>query len=92
MRAAIMIMNHKKPNDYIISSNQQIKIINIIKYIFFKLKLNIKKHLKINKKLIFRKSNNLLVGNNNFVKTELKWRRKYNYKQMINHILKKKHG
>jgi GDPmannose 4,6-dehydratase len=93
MRAAIMIMNHKKPNDYIISSNQQIKIINIIKYIFLKLKLNIKKHLKIDKKLIFRKSNNLLVGNNNFLKKEIKWKHKYNYKQMIDHILrKKKHG
>ena len=93
MRAVIKIIHHKKPNDYIISSNQQIRIIDIIKYIFLKLNLNSDENIKVNKKLIFRKSNNLLVGDNSFLKKELKWTNQYNYKQMIDHILKIKiHG
>ena len=93
MKAAIKIIHHKKPNDYIISSNKQIRVMDIINYIFSKLNLNANKNIKINKKLIFRKSNNLLVGDNSFLKKKLNWKPKYNYKQMIKRILKlKNHG
>lgn len=93
MKAAVKIIHHKKPNDYIISSNKQVRVLDIINYIFLKLNLNTNKNIKINKKLIFRKSNNLLVGDNSFLKKELNWKLQYNYKQMIEHILKlKKHG
>ena len=93
MRAAIKILDHNKSEDYIISSNQQIRILDIIKYIFAKFKLSTVRHLKIDKKLILRKSNNLLVGNNNFLKKKIKWKKQYNYKQMIDRILKiKTHG
>lgn len=93
MRAAIKILDHNKAEDYIISSNQQIRVLDIIKYIFAKFKLSIVRHLKIDKKLILRKSNNLLVGNNSFLKKKIKWKKQYNYKQMIDRILKiKTHG
>lgn len=93
MKAAIKIIDYKKPNDYIISSNKQIRVMDIINYIFSKLNLNANKNIKKNKKLIFRKSNNLLVGDNSFLKKKLNWKLQYNYKQMIERILKlKNHG
>lgn len=84
MDACIKILNHDKPDDYIISTGIKIKMFDFVKKVFDILDLNIEKHLEIDESLIRKDKLSNLVGDNSKIMS-LGWSPKTD----INSLIKK---
>lgn len=69
MDACIKIIRHNKPDDYIISSGNKIKLYDFVKIVFDKFNLDMSKNLKINKTLTRKNNLSNLVGDNSKLKS-----------------------
>lgn len=86
MDACIKILEQDKPDDYIISSGQQIKILDLINIVFNKLGLDINKHLIIDKNLLRLDNLSNLCGDNSKIKS-IGWSPKTSLGDMIDKMI-----
>ena len=78
----LLIKKNIAVKNLILSSGKKTKVNDLIKYLIFRYKLNIKLDIKV------KKNNDYLIGNNNLAKKLLKWRPKKNIFDAVNDMYK----
>ncbi len=81
------ILNYKKPDDWVVATGQSRSVAQMINYVFKKLKINKKKHLKINKKFFRPEELKYLKGDSSKIRRTLKWRPEYTFEQMLDEMI-----
>jgi len=87
MNAASSITEKGISPDYVIGSGQGNKILNIVEIVFDELKLNWKKHLEIDKKLLRKGDPLRVVSNPTKVMKEFNWQPTISFHKMIEKCL-----
>tara|TARA_B100000989_G_scaffold297306_1_gene282745 strand:- start:20171 stop:21169 length:999 start_codon:yes stop_codon:yes gene_type:complete len=81
------ILNYKKPDDWVVATGQSRSVAQMINYVFKKLKINKKKHLKINKKFFRPEELKYLKGDSSKIRRTLKWKPEYTFEQMLDEMI-----
>ena len=81
------ILNYKKPDDWVVATGQSRSVAQMINYVFKKLKINKKKHLKINKKFFRPEELKYLKGDSSKIRKTLKWKPEYTFEQMLDEMI-----
>ena len=88
VEAMWLMLNKKKPIDYVISTGKQYSVRDFAKLAFQIAGLNYKKYVKIDK-VLHRPSEVLtLLGDCKKAKKELNWKPKYNFKMLVENMVK----
>ena len=87
VKAMHLILNHTKPDDFIISTGETHSIRDFCSLIFSKLDLNYKDHVKINKKFIRPEELSYLCGDSSKARKVLGWKPEYSFESMVDEIL-----
>ena len=82
------MLNQRKPQDYVISTGKQYSVKEFAKLAFELVDLDYKKYVKIEKNLFRPSEVKTLLGNCNKAKKELKWKPKYNFKELVKDMVK----
>ena len=81
-------VNQRKPIDYVISTGKQYSVRDFAKLAFEIVDLDYKKYVKIEKKLYRPSEVRTLLGDCRKAKKELKWKPKYNFKELVEDMVK----
>ena len=87
VRAMHKILNYKKADDWVIATGKARSVGQMIDYVFKKLKLNKKKHLRINKKFFRPEELKYLQGDSSKARKILNWKPKYTFENMLNEMI-----
>ena len=88
VRAMWLMLNQREPKDYVISTGKQYSVRDFAKLAFKQVGLDYKKFVKIQKKLYRPSEVRSLLGNSNKARKELKWKPKFNFKQLVTDMVK----
>ncbi len=83
VHAMWLINQQKKGSDFIIGSGQMNSVETFVKKAFKHVKLDYKKYVIIDKKLIRKKDSKARLANPKKIQKKLGWRRKYNFNSLI---------
>ena len=87
VRAMHLIINHKKPDDFVIATGETRSVKDMVNYVFGKLSIPVKKHLRINKKFFRPEELKYLKGDYSKAKKTLKWRPEYTFEEMLDEMV-----
>ncbi len=87
VRAMHKILNYKKADDWVIATGKARSVGQMIDYVFKKLKLNKKKHLRINKKFFRPEELKYLQGDSSKARKILNWKPEYTFENMLNEMI-----
>ena len=82
------MLNKKKPDDYVVSTGRQYSVRDFVKLAFSLVDLDYKKFVKIEKNLYRPSEVKSLLGDCKKAKRELKWKPKYNFKKLVDDMVK----
>ena len=88
VEAMWLMLNRKKPDDYVISTGKHYTVRDFAKLAFELVDLDYKKYVKIEKNLYRPSEVESLLGNCKKAKRELKWRPKYDFKKLVEDMVK----
>ena len=88
VEAMWLMLNQKKPNDYVISTGKQYSVKDFAKLAFKLVGLDYRRYVKIEKNLYRPSEVKSLLGNCNKAKKDLKWKPKYNFKKLVEDMVK----
>ncbi len=88
VRAMWLMLNQRSPKDYVISTGKQYSVKEFAKLAFELVGLDYKKYIKIQKNLYRPSEVRSLLGNCNKARNELKWKPKYNFKELVADMVK----
>ncbi len=88
VEAMWLMLNQRKPIDYVISTGKQYSVRDFAKLAFEIVDLDYKKYVKIEKKLYRPSEVRTLLGDCRKAKKELKWKPKYNFKELVQDMVK----
>ena len=88
VEAMWLMLNQRKPIDYVISTGKQYSVRDFAKLAFEIVDLDYKKYVKIEKKLYRPSEVRTLLGDCRKAKKELKWKPKYNFKELVEDMVK----
>ena len=88
VEAMWLMLNKKKPDDYVISTGKHYTVRDFAKLAFKLVDLDYKKYVKIEKNLYRPSEVESLLGNCKKAKRELKWRPKYDFKKLVEDMVK----
>ena len=88
VEAMWLMLNQRKPNDYVISTGKQFSVKEFAKLAFKLVDLDYKKYIKIEKNLYRPSEVHSLLGDCKRAKKELKWKPKYNFKKLVEDMVK----
>jgi len=88
VEAMWLMLNRKKPDDYVISTGKHYTVRDFAKLAFELVDLDYKKYVKIEKKLYRPSEVESLLGNCKKAKRDLKWRPKYDFKKLVEDMVK----
>ncbi len=88
VEAMWLMLNQKKPVDYVISTGKQYTVRDFAKLAFELVDLDYKKYIKIEKKFYRPSEVESLLGNCKKARKELKWKPKYSFKQLVEDMVK----
>ena len=83
VEAIWLMLQQKKPEDYVISTGKQYSVRDFTKLAFRHVGLDYKKYVEIDKKLQRPSEVDTLLGNCNKAKKKLRWKPKYNFKGLV---------
>ena len=83
VEAMWLMLNRRKPEDYVISTGKQYSVKDFVKLAFELVDLDYKKYVKINKELYRPSEVRTLLGDCRKAKRELKWRPKYDFENLV---------
>jgi len=78
-----MMLQQKKPQDFVISTGKQYSVEQFAKEAFKQVDLDYKKYVIINKNLLRPAEVDTLLGNSNKAQKILKWKPKINFKELV---------
>ena len=84
--AMYKILNHSKPNDYVISTGKLHTVRDFVDQVYSFLKLDYKKFVETKENKIISK---FRLGNSNLLKKDCKWKPSVTFNQMIKKLIKK---
>jgi GDPmannose 4,6-dehydratase len=87
VRAMHLIINHKKPDDFVIATGETRSVKDMVNYVFGKLSIPVKKHLRINKKFFRPEELKYLKGDCSKAKKILKWKPEYTFEEMLDEMV-----
>jgi GDPmannose 4,6-dehydratase len=87
VEAMRLILNYKKPDDWVIATGQTRSVKQMTDYVFNKLKLNKKKHIFIDKKYFRPEELKYLRGDSTKAKKYLKWKPNYRFEEMLDEMI-----
>ena len=88
VEAMWLMLNKKKPVDYVISTGKHYTVRDFAKLAFELVDLDYKKFVKIEKNLYRPSEVESLLGNCRKAKRELKWKPKYDFKKLVEDMVK----
>ena len=88
VEAMWLMLNKKKPVDYVISTGKHYTVRDFAKLAFELVDLDYKKFVKIEKNLYRPSEVESLLGNCKKAKRELKWKPKYDFKKLVEDMVK----
>ena len=88
VEAMWLMLNKKKPEDYVISTGKQYSVRDFVKLAFSLVNLDYKKYVKIDKKLYRPSEVKSLLGDCRKAKKELKWKQKFTFKKLVEDMVK----
>ncbi len=88
VEAMWLMLNKKKPDDYVISTGKHYSVRDFAKLAFELVDLDYKKYIKIEKNLYRPSEVESLLGNCKKAKRELKWKPKYDFKKLVEDMVK----
>ena len=88
VEAMWLMLNKKKPDDYVISTGKHYTVRDFAKLAFELVDLDYKKFVKIEKNLYRPSEVESLLGNCKKAKRELKWKPKYDFKKLVEDMVK----
>ena len=88
VEAMWLMLNQRKPNDYVISTGKQFSVKEFAKLAFELVDLDYKKYIKIEKNLYRPSEVHSLLGDCKRAKKELKWKPKYTFKKLVEDMVK----
>ena len=88
VEAMWLMLNNKKPIDYVISTGKHYTVKDFAKLAFGLVNLDYKKYIKIDKKFYRPAEVETLLGNCKKAKKELKWKPKYNFNALVQDMVK----
>ena len=83
VEAMWLMLNRRKPEDYVISTGKQYSVKDFVKLAFELVDLDYKKYIKINKELYRPSEVRTLLGDCRKAKRELKWKPKYDFENLV---------
>ena len=88
VEAMWLMLNQRKPQDYVISTGKQYSVRDFAKLAFEFVDLDYKKYIKIEKKLFRPAEVKTLLGNCRKAKKELRWKPRYNFKELVRDMVR----
>jgi GDPmannose 4,6-dehydratase len=88
VEAMWLMLNQRKPNDYVISTGKQYSVKDFAKMAFDLVDLDYRKFIKIEKNLYRPSEVHSLLGDCKKAKKELKWKPQYNFKKLVEDMVK----
>jgi len=88
VEAMWLMLNRKKPDDYVISTGKHFTVRDFAKLAFKLVDLDYKKYVKVEQKLYRPSEVESLLGNCKKAKRELKWNPKYNFEKLVEDMVK----
>jgi len=88
VEAMWLMLNQKKPKDYVISTGKHYTVREFAKLAFNQVNLDYRKYVKIDKKFYRPSDVETLLGNCKKAKSELNWRPKYNFDSLVKDMVK----
>ncbi len=87
VEAMWLMLNQRKPNDYVISTGKQFSVKDFAKLAFELVDLDYRKFVKIEKNLYRPSEVRSLLGDCRKAKKELKWKPKYDFKKLVKDMM-----
>ena len=87
VEAMWLMLNQRKPNDYVISTGKQFSVKDFAKLAFELVDLDYRKFVKIEKNLYRPSEVRSLLGDCGKAKRELKWKPKYDFKRLVKDMI-----
>ena len=88
VKAMWMMLQQKKPQDFVISTGKTKSVRDVLNYVFNKLKLkHYKNYIKINKRYIRPNELHHLKGNPKRAKKILRWKHEYTFETMLDEMI-----
>lgn len=87
VEAMRLILNYRKPDDYVIATGKTHSVKQMIDYVFKKLDLKTEKFLKINKKFFRAEELKYLRGDSSKAKKVLNWKPNYTFETMLDEMI-----
>ena len=87
VRAMNMIINYKKADDWVVATGKARSVGQMIDYVFKRLNLKRKKHLRINKRFFRPEELKYLQGDSSKTRKHLKWKPEYTFEGMLDEML-----
>ena len=88
VEAMWLMLNQKKPTDYVVSTGKHYTVRDFTELAFKLVNLDYKKYVKVDKKLYRPAEVETLLGNCKKIKKELKWKPKYDFKSLVEDMVK----
>ncbi len=87
VRAMHLIINHNKADDFVIATGKTRSVKDMVNYVFRRLSIPVKKHLKIDKKYFRPEELKYLKGDCSKAKKILKWKPEYTFENMLDEMI-----
>ena len=87
VRAMHLILNHNKPDDFVVATGEAHSIREFCELVFSKLKLNYNDFVKTNPKFIRPQELNYLCGDSSKITKTLNWKPEYSFEMLIDEML-----
>ncbi len=88
VRAMWLMLQQKKPKDYVISTGKQYSVRDFAKLAFELVDLDYRKYIKIDKNFYRPSEVHSLLGDCKLAKKELKWKPKYDFKKLVEDMVR----
>ena len=82
-----LILNHNKPDDFVVATGEAHSIREFCELVFSKLKLNYNDFVKTNPKFIRPQELNYLCGDSSKITKTLNWKPEYSFEMLIDEML-----
>ena len=81
------MLQKENPKDYVLATGESRSVEELVDYVFGKLDLSKKKHLRIDKKYERPEELYYLKGDSSLARKELNWNPEYNFHSMIDEMI-----
>ena len=87
VRAMHMIINHKKPDDFVVATGKTNSVRDMVNYVFKSLELDTEKYVRQNPKYLRPEELKYLKGDCSKLKQTFKWEPEYNFESLMDEMI-----